>query len=171
VRPHHIWAYDGVFDRCVTGQTLKLLTVEDEYTREGLAIQVARSLTAETIIKVLAALMAERGAPDFLRSDNGPESIAGRVKQWLTTKSVKTLYIEPVKPWQHGKDESFNGRLRDECLNVEVCGNVTEARVMIEAWRRHYNEERPHSSLGYRTPSEFYALYKEKEKRLASMGF
>ena len=156
-----VWAYDFIFDRCTAGQTLKLLTVEDEYTREGLAIAVASSITAQAVIGVLAGLMMERGAPDFLRSDNGPEFIATCVKEWLAAKSVGTLYIEPGKPWQNGKGESFNGRLRDECLNVEVFGNVAEARVVIEAWRRHYNEERPHSSLDYRTPSEFYAVYKE----------
>lgn len=171
LRPNHVWAYDFIFDRCTSGQTLKLLTVEDEYTREGLAIHVASSITAQAVIGVLAGLVMERGAPDFLRSDNGSEFIATCVKEWLAAKSVSTLYIEPGKPWQNGKQESFNGRLRDECLNVEVFRKVAEARVVIEAWRRHYNEERPHSSLDYRTPSEFYAVYKEKEKQRAARGF
>lgn len=159
VRPNQVWAYDFIFDRCINGQTLKLLTVEDEYTREGLAIHVATSITATKVIVVIDKLISERGAPDHLRSDNGPEFIAAQVKQWLAAKSVGTLYIEPGKPWQNGKQESFNGRLRDECLNVELFRNVAEAGMVIEAWRRHYNEERPHSSLDYRTPSEFYAVY------------
>lgn len=171
VCPNQVWTYDFIYDRCTNGQSLKLLTVEDEYTREGLAIHVATSIKSQAVIEVVKRLIEERGAPQHLRSDNGPEFIAARVKQWLAINTVRTLYIEPGKPWQNGKGESFNGRLRDECLNVEWFRNLAEARVMIESWRRHYNEERPHSSLDYRTPSEFYALYKEREMKLATLGF
>jgi putative transposase len=171
VRPNHVWTYDFIFDRCANGQLLKLLTVEDEYTREGLAIHVATSIKSRAVIEVVAGVIGERGAPEYIRSDNGPEFIAARVKQWLANNTVRTLYIEPGCPWQNGKGESFNGRVRDECLNVEWFGKLAEARVVIESFRRHYNEERPHSSLDYRTPSEFYALYKEKEKMLVTLGF
>jgi len=167
-RPNQVWTYDFIFDRCSTGQQLKILTVEDEYTREGLAIHVATSITSRTVLKVLGGVIEERGAPQYLRSDNGPEFIAGRIKQWLLAKGVKTYYIEKGCPWQNGFGESFNGRLRDECLNVESFNTVAEARVVIASWRRYYNEERPHSSLGYRTPREFYALYQEQKEELRS---
>jgi putative transposase len=169
VRPNHVWTYDFLFDRCASGQTLKLLTVEDEYTREGLAIKTATSIKAASVIKVLARLVEERGTPEQLRSDNGPEFIAARVKEWLKDRRIGALYIEPGSPWQNGKGESFNGRLRDECLNVEWFSNLAEAQVMIESWRQHYPEDRPHSSLDYRTPSEFYALYKEKEMKMSTL--
>jgi putative transposase len=166
IRPNHVWTYDFVFDRCSNGQVLKILTVEDEYTREGLAISVAAFITSAAVIRVMEGLISQRGAPQYVRSDNGPEFIALGLKQWLSSQGTNTLYIEPGHPWENAKGESFNGRLRDECLNLEQFGNQAEARVVIEAWRRHYNQERPHSSLGYRTPSEFYALYKEKEELL-----
>jgi putative transposase len=169
VRPNQVWTYDFIFDRCRDGQLLKLLTVEDEYTREGLAIHTATSIRSAAVLGVLRGLIAERGAPECLRSDNGPEFVAACVKQWLAGNSIGTLYIEAGSPWQNGKGESFNGRLRDECLNVEWFGNLREAQVVIESWRRHYNEERPHSSLDYRTPAEFYAMYKEKEEKLTTL--
>lgn len=169
LRPNHVWTYDFLFDRCASGQMLKLLTVEDEYTREGLAIKTATSIKSAAVIKVLAGLIAERGVPECLRSDNGPEFLAVCIKEWLKDRRIETLYIEPGSPWQNGKGESFNGRLRDECLNIEWFSNLAEARVVIERWRQHYNEERPHSSLDYRTPSEFYALYKEKEMKITTL--
>jgi putative transposase len=158
--PNHVWTYDFVFDRCANGQQVKLLTVVDEYTRESLAIQVATSIKSRAVIEILRGLIAERGAPLYLRSDNGSEFVATRVKEWLKQKGIQTLYIEPGSPWQNARGESFNGRLRDECLNVEWFKNLREAVVIIEAWRRHYNEARPHSSLDYRTPCEFYGVYK-----------
>jgi putative transposase len=164
--PNHIWTYDFVFDRCANGQKVKLLTVVDEYTRESLAIQVATSIKSRAVIEILTRLVAERGAPACLRSDNGPEFVARRVKEWLQQKGIETLFIEPGSPWQNAKGESFSGRLRDECLNVEWFKGLREASVVIESWRHHYNHERPHSSLDYRTPSEFHAVYRQREINL-----
>lgn len=164
--PNHVWTYDFVFDRCANGQQVKLLTVVDEYTRENLAIQTATSIKSGAVLQVLTRLIAERGSPHYLRSDNGSEFVATRVKQWFKAKGIQTLYIELGSPWQNARGESFNGRLRDECLNVEWFRNLREAGAVIETWRRHYNQERPHSSLDYRTPSEFYALYRQKEMNL-----
>jgi putative transposase len=169
LHPNHVWTYDFVFDRCANGQKIKLLTVVDEYTRESLAIRTATSITARSVLEVLSRLVADRGAPLCLRSDNGPEFVATKVKEWLKRQGIETLYIEPGSPWQNAKGESFNGRLRDECLNVEWFGNVREADVLVESWRRHYNEERPHSSLDYRTPSEFYAVYKQRAMSLTTV--
>jgi putative transposase len=164
--PNHVWTYDFVFDRCANGQKVKLLTVVDEYTRESLAIRAATSIKSNAVIETLRRLVAERGVPLNLRSDNGSEFVARRVKEWLKAKGIQTLYIEPGSPWQNARGESFNGRLRDECLNVEWFRNLREAGAVIESWRRHYNQERPHSSLDYRTPSEFYAVYKQREMSL-----
>lgn len=169
MRPNHVWTYDFVFDRCANGQKLKILTVVDEYTRESLAIETATSIRSGKVLDVLAGLMTERGTPEHLRSDNGPEFVAARVREWLKVQGTQTLYIEPGSPWENAVGESFNGRLRDECLNVEWFSNLAEARVMIESWRRHYNEERPHSSLEYRTPGEFFALYKQRELNLTTL--
>ncbi len=151
---NHVWAYDFIHDRCANGQKLKLLTVVDEWTRECLAIEVQGRITATRVIDVLRALIATYGAPRFLRSDNGPEFIARAVKDWLERSGVQTAYIDPGKPWQNGANESFNGKLRDECLNLEWFRHRREAQIIIEQWRRHYNEVRPHSSLAYRTPME-----------------
>jgi putative transposase len=167
--PNHVWTYDFVFDRCANGQQVKLLTVVDEYTRESLVIQVATSIKSRAVIEVLTRLVAERAVPAYLRSDNGSEFVATRVKEWLKQKGIQTLYIEPGSPWQNARGESFNGRLRDECLNVEWFRNLREAGAVIETWRRHYNEARPHSSLDYRTPSEFYELYKQREMDLTTV--
>ncbi len=169
MKPNQVWTYDFVFDRCANGQHLKLLTVVDEYTRESLAIHVATSIKSRAVIAVLSRLVAERGTPGCLRSDNGSEFVATRVKEWLKQKGVETLYIEPGSPWQNAFGESFNGRLRDECLNVEWFKNLREATVIVETWRRHYNQERPHSSLDYRTPSEFYAVYKQRAMTLTTV--
>ena len=169
IRPNHVWTYDFVFDRCANGQQIKLLTVVDEYTRESLAIHVATSIKSRTVIEVLSRLIVERGAPIYLRSDNGSEFTAARVKEWLKEKGIETLYIEPGSPWQNALGESFNGRLRDECLNVEWFKNRREAAVIVGIWRRHYNEERPHSSLDYRTPGEFSALYKQRAMTLTTV--
>jgi putative transposase len=167
--PNHVWTYDFVFDRCANGQQVKLLTVVDEYTRESLAIRAATSIKSGAVIEVLSRLIAERGTPAYLRSDNGPEFVATRVKEWLKRQGIQTLYIEPGSPWQNARGESFNGRLRDECLNVEWFRNLQEARAIIETWRRHYNEARPHSSLDYRTPSEFYEVYKQRAMALTTV--
>ena len=150
-----VWAYDFVFDACANGQQLKCLTIVDEFTRECLAIDVAGSIRSHRVIGVLAQLISVHGAPRHLRSDNGPEFVSHAILQWLTDAGIETALIDPGKPWQNGADESFNGKLRDECLSLEWFRSRTEARVVIENWRRHYNAVRPHSSLQYLTPLEF----------------
>jgi putative transposase len=156
-RANQVWAYDFVHDSCANGQQLKLLTVVDEWTRECLAIEVEARINSASVIKVLSRLMSLHGRPNYLRSDNGPEFVATKVKEWLTASGVQTTFIEPGKPWQNGTNESFNGKLRDECLNMQWFRNRAEARIIIEGWRRHYNEERPHSSLSYHTPAQVRA--------------
>ena len=152
-----MWAYDFVFDACANEQTLKCLTVVDEYTREALAIDVAGRIRSARVIEVLARLVSVHGAPRVLRSDNGPEFVSRAILRWLLASGIDTAHIDPGKPWQNGLDESFNGKFRDECLNVEWFRNRHEAMVLIEQWRQHYNAVRPHSSLGYRTPLEYKA--------------
>jgi len=155
--PNHVWTYDFIHDACANGRKLKMLTVSDEFTREGLAIETESRLPASKVIAVLERLFEAHGAPKYLRSDNGPEFIAKVLKKWLAEKKTETFYIEPGCPWQNGFGESFNGKFRDECLNVEIFNNLMEAKVVNESYRRHFNTERPHSSLGYQTPLEFKA--------------
>jgi len=154
---NQVWTYDFVFDRCANGQQLKCLTITDEWTKEGLAIEVDGRIRSGRVIEVLARLVSERGAPKYLRSDNGPEFVARALLQWITDQGIDTALIDPGKPWQNGVGESFNGKFRDECLSLEWFRSRAEARVVIETWRRHYNEVRPHSTLGYLTPAEFVA--------------
>jgi putative transposase len=155
--PNQVWSYDFVFDRCANGQQLKCLTVTDEFTKEGLAIDVDGRIRSPRVIEVLSRLVSERGAPAFLRSDNGPEFVSKAILSWIVGQGISTALIEPGKPWQNGVSESFNGKFRDECLSLEWFRSRAEAKIIIEAWRRHYNEVRPHSSLGYLTPNEFAA--------------
>jgi putative transposase len=150
-----VWAYDFVFDACANGQQLKCLTVIDEYTRECLAIDVAGSIRSGRVIEVLAKLVTVHGAPRYLRSDNGPEFVSRAVLKWLTQANIDTAHIDPGKPWQNGSNESFNGKFRDECLSMQWFKNRVDAKVVIEEFRREYNEIRPHSSLGQLTPAEF----------------
>ena len=150
-----VWAYDFVFDGCGNGQQLKCLTVVDEYTRECLAIDVKGSIRSRQVIEVLSRLVSTHGSPRYLRSDNGPEFVSRAVLQWLTTASIDTAYIDPGKPWQNGSNESFNGKFRGECLSLEWFPDRINAKITIEDWRKHYNEVRPHSSLGNKTPLEF----------------
>ncbi len=166
-RPNEVWTYDFVYDWCANGQRLKMLTVIDEFTRESLTIETRTSIKSCAVIEVLERLTSERGAPTYLRSDNGTEFVANRVRGWLATNQIGTLYIKPGSPWQNAFGESFNGRLRDECLNVEWFTNLREAKVVIESWRQHYNEERPHSSLKYRTPVEFRLAYQQSPTSFA----
>lgn len=146
---------DFVFDACANGQRLKCLTIIDEWTHEALAIDVAGTIRSDRVIAVLSRLVSVRGAPRYLRSDNGPEFVSSAVLAWLTESGIDTAHIAPGKPWQNGTNESFNGRFRDECLNLEWFRSRREAAVLIEAWRQHYNTKRPHSTLGYLTPDEF----------------
>jgi putative transposase len=155
---NQVWSYDFVFDRCANGQQLKCLTVTDEWTREGLAIEVDGRIRSGRVIEVLARLVSERGAPLHLRSDNGPEFVSRALLAWITAQGIDTALIDPGKPWQNGAGESFNGKFRDECLSLEWFRSRAEAKAVIESWRRHYNEVRPHSSLGYLTPAAFARL-------------
>ena len=150
---HHVWAYDFVQCRTADGKAFRILVVIDEYSRECLALYVARQIRSEQVMHVLADLFLAHGAPDNLRSDNGPEFIALALKKWLANLSVQTQYIEPGSPWENGYCESFNGKLRDKLLNGEVFMTMKEAEIIIENWRRHYNERRPHRSLGGRPPA------------------
>jgi len=153
----HVWCYDFVGDQTTDGRTVKFLTLEDEYTREALAIEAARSITSKDLIETLRYLFEVRGAPKFIRSDNGPEFIAKALGEWLAVCGVGTLYIEPGAPWENGFNESFNSRFRDELLNGELFTSLQEAKVVTEDYRLEYNHRRPHSSLGYQTPAEFAA--------------
>ena len=150
---NHVWAYDFVQARTHDGRTFRMLTVIDEFTRECLAIEVARRLRSDDVLHVLAKLFVQHDPPDHIRSDNGPEFTAKVVRHWLERIKVKTLYIEPGSPWENGYNESFNGKLRDELLDGEIFYTLKEAKVLIELWRRHYNTVRPHSALGYRPPA------------------
>ena len=152
---NQVWAYDFVFDACANGQQLKCLTVVDEFTRECLVIDVAGSIRSGRVIEVLSQLVSVRGMPRILRSDNGPEFVSKALLKWALSQNLDTALIEPGKPWQNGTAESFNGKFRDECLSMEWFRNRLEAKVVIEQWRRHYNEVRPHSSLGNQTPAAF----------------
>jgi len=152
-RPMHVWSYDFIQDRTHDGRALRMLTVIDEYTRECLAIEVARKLNSMNVIECLGDLFVCRGTPAYLRSDNGSEFTAKIVRGWLERLEVQTLFIEPGSPWENGYVESFNGKLRDELLNGEIFETLHEAKVLIENWRREYNGFRPHSALGYKPPA------------------
>jgi putative transposase len=149
----HVWSYDFVADRTSDGRAMRMLTLIDEYSRECLAIDVARRLTSEDVLERLSDLFVRRGVPQYLRSDNGSEFTASRVREWLSRVGVTTLFIAPGSPWENGYVESFNGKLRDELLAREQFDTLLEAKVLIERWRREYNTRRPHSSLGYRPPA------------------
>jgi putative transposase len=153
--PNHVWAYDFMEDACVGGRKLRILTVVDEFTRESHESYVDYSIPADKVIAVLEVLFAVHGCPMYLRSDNGPEFIARAIQDWLARQQIQTAYIEPGKPWQNGVNESFNGRLRDECLNLEVFTRLSDARWTIETYRRYFNEERLHGALDYVPPVEF----------------
>ena len=150
---HHVWAYDFVADRTHDGRPLKILTIVEEYSRECLAIVVARWLRSIDVLDTLAELFVTHGVPAHIRSDNGPEFTAELIRLWLEALQVQTLFIEPGSPWENGYVESFNGKLRDELLDREIFYTLTEAQILIERWRREYNTVRPHSALGYRPPA------------------
>ena len=152
-RPNHVWAIDFQFDE--TADRLKLCNIVDEHTREALAMRVGRTCDADGVVAVIEALVAERGAPEHLRMDNGPELIAWALRDWCRLAGTATAYIEPGSPWENPFVESFNGRVRDELLNVEEFGSLFEAEVLVESWRIEYNTYRPHSSLAGLTPAEY----------------
>jgi putative transposase len=154
-RMNEVWSYDFLFDQTADGRPLKILPIVDEFTRECLVMLVGRSLAAKDVLGALAKAAQQRGMPEHLRSDNGPEFIADAVKRWLAQEGTKTLYIEPGSPWENAYSESFNSRLRDELLNGELFSSEKEAAVLLEQHRRVYNQERPHSSLGYVAPAVF----------------
>ena len=152
-RPNHIWSYDFVEDRTHDGRKYRMLNIVDEFTRECLAIRIDRKLNSTAVIDVLSDLFILRGVPEYVRSDNGPEFVAKAVQDWIKAVGAGTAYITPGSPWENGFIESFNARLRDELLDGEIFYSLKEARVVIESWRRHYNTERPHGSLGYKPPA------------------
>jgi len=149
----HVWSYDFVMAWTANGKAFRILVIIDEYTRECLAMRVARCITSGDVLEVLYELFLLRGVPEHIRSDNGPEFTAKAVRKWLNRMGVMTLFIEPGSPWENGYVESFNSKLRDELLNGEIFTTLIEARVLIEQWRQEYNHIRPHSSLGYRPPA------------------
>jgi putative transposase len=154
--PNHVWALDYQFDQTQDGRILKLLNVVDEHTREALTIEVNRRIDADATVKVLDRLVVQRGtAPRFIRCDNGPELTANALRDWCRFAGAGTSYIEPGSPWQNPYVESFGGRLRDELLAVEAFSSLLEARVLVEDWRIEYNTVRPHSALGYLTPTDY----------------
>ena len=152
-RKDHVWSYDFMIDRTADARAFKILNVIDEYTRECLAIRVCRKIRNQEVIDTLFNLFVFRGIPEHIRSDNGPEFTAKAIRNWLGRLGVKTLFIEPGSPWENGYIESFNGKFRDELLNREIFTTLEEAKVLIEQWRKEYNQVRPHSSLKYRPPA------------------
>jgi transposase InsO family protein len=156
LRPAHrnpVWSHDLVASRTHDGRPVRLLAIIDEYTRESLAIDMGRRLRSEDMLDRLTDLFIRRGVPDYIRSDNGSELTARIVCNWLADLGVKALFIEPGSPWQNGYCESFNGKLRDELLEVEILHTLLEAQVLTERWREHYDTVKPHSPLGYFAPA------------------
>jgi len=150
---NHVWSYDFVIEHTSNGRAFKILNIIDEYTRVSVGIKVERKIRARDVIDKLYNLFIFRGIPEHIRSDNGPEFTARAVRKWLKELGVRTLFIEKGSPWENGYIESFNGKMRDELLKREVFTTLTEAQVLIEGWRREYNQVRPHSSLGYQPPA------------------
>ena len=153
--PNHVWTYDFTFDETRDGRRLKFLVVIDEYTRQCLRIEVSRSMSAKTVVRILAELVQVHGEPRALRSDNGPEFIANAVQAWLAAAGVSTYYIQPGSPWENAYAESFNSRFRHEFLSRELFATLAEAQVLTEKHRLWYNHVRPHSSLEYQTPAQY----------------
>ena len=168
--PNHVWSYDFVMDRTHDGRKFRMLTIIDEWTRECLAIDVARHLRSDDVLYRLAALFVDRGPPDHIRSDNGSEFTAKAVRDWLARVGVTTLYIAPGSPWENGYNESFNGKLGDELLDDEIFYSLKEAQVLIERWRHHYNTVRPHSALGYTPPAPQTIVPKRTDPAFAIDG-
>jgi transposase InsO family protein len=160
-RANQVWCLDFCHDACLNGTKLKVLAVKDEYTRECLALECASSLNSQAVRSILQRLMQERGAPQYLRSDNGPEFIAQHLSLWLISQGSQSQFIKPGAPWQNGHAESFMARLRAECLDAEVFYNLADAKVKLKLFRRYYNQERPHSALGYVAPAQFAQQIKD----------
>lgn len=156
-RPNQVWAFDFQFDQTADGRVIKLLNIVDEFTRESLVMLVERNIDADRTVEVLERLVSERGAPEYLRCDNGPEMTAHALEDWCLLSGTGTAYIDPGSPWQNPYVESFHSRVRDELLDVEEFSCLAEAQVVIGDWREDYNERRPHSALGMRTPAAFAA--------------
>lgn len=154
-RPNAVWTWDFTFDRTQDGRALKWLAVVDEFTRENLVLEVGRGFTAQAVVEHVAGVIARRGAPAHIRSDNGPEFVAQALRRWLENRHVETLYIEPGAPWENAYVESFNGKLKDELIKGELFTSLLEAQVLTRDWREDYNHRRPHSALGYLTPAAF----------------
>jgi putative transposase len=154
---NHVWTWDFIADATVRGGTLRMLTVLDEHTRECHVLRADRALKSGDVVNLVKGAIAQHGAPEYIRSDNGSEFIAKELQRWLAENKIKTIYIEPGSPWQNGFVESFHGRFRDECLNREQLWTLTEARVVIEDFRNQYNQKRPHSRLGYQSPARYAA--------------
>ena len=167
--PKHVWSYDFMQDRTHNGAPFRILNVIDEYTRECLAAKVARRLTHKDVLDVLTDLFLERGVPVHIRSDNGSEFTAKKMREFLSKLEIKPLFIEPGSPWENGYIESFNGKMRDELLAGEIFYSLKEAQVIIEQWRWHYNQVRPHSSLGYKAPSPATFLPASSQPQLAGV--
>ena len=165
---NHVWSYDFVSDRTEDGKPIKMLNIMDEYSRECLCIDAQRKINSMGVLERLADLFMIHEPPRYIRSDNGPEFIAERLRSWLSDLGVRTLYIEPGSPWENGYIESFNARFRDELVNGEIFYTLKEAQIVTEAWRKEYNETRPHSSLGYRTPSTVATLPDYEVKKIVS---
>jgi transposase InsO family protein len=161
-RANQVWCLDFCHDACLNGTKLRVLAVKDEYTRECLALEAATRLNSHSVRQILQRLQAERGTPQYLRSDNGPEFIARHLRIWLLSQGSQSRFIKPGAPWQNGHAESFIARLRAECLNAEVFFNLADARLKLNLFRRYYNQERPHSALGYIPPAQFAEQLKEK---------
>ena len=165
--PNHVWSYDFVADQTLDGRRLRFLTVIDEFTREAIWIETARLLNSHDVVRVLGQLVESRGTPGIIKSDNGPELVAQHVQDWIEGHGIDTKYIDPGSPWQNGHNESFNGVLRDACLNRWAFASVREARLVVESWRQEYNEERPHGALNQITPAA-YAAGVGREQREAA---
>jgi putative transposase len=169
-RPIHVWAIDYQFDQTTSFKTLKLLNITDEFTKEALSIDVRRSITADDTVNVLEAIAATREtAPAFIRMDNGPELTANALRDWCRFSQSASVYIEPGSPWENPFIESFNGKLRDELLNVEAFETLLEAQVLAEDFRIEYNTYRPHSSLGGLTPAEFAEQWHQNQPGLSKL--
>jgi transposase InsO family protein len=161
--PNHVWAYDFLEDRTETGRKLRILTIEDEFTRESVSMEVEYRMNAKFVAATLLKVFEERGSPVFIRSDNGSEFIARDLMVMLKVSGVTARHIDPGSPWQNGFNERLNGSVRDECLNLETFHNRDHARALVKVYARHYNDRRPHSSLGYQTPVEFAARWEEEK--------